>query len=290
MTFSRILDHPRPETEHLRLSTHNIWVRHGDWEGRRRTLADGIGALQPDLLTLQETVVLGDDDQVSELLRDGWHVAHARERAADGTGISIASRWPITGIDEPDLNVTPRTREFPCTAMIAEIAAPAPFGPLLLVNHFPDYQVDHEQERELQTALVARLVEERVAERPMHVLLAGDLDAEPDAASLRFLAGKQSLEGVSVCYRSAWDATHPGEAGGTFVASNPLAPDDWPYERIDHIFIRCGAHGGPTLTIAGCELAFDAPVGGIWASDHFGLVADFTQLPDDGTSGIGDGG
>ena len=30
----------------------------------------------------------------------------------------------------------------------------------------------------------------------------------------------------------------------------------------------------PTLPIIDCRLAFDQPVDGIWASDHFGVVAD----------------
>ena len=142
---------------------------------------------------------------------------------------------------ELDLSVvSPRTGDFACTTLIAEIAAPPPFGPLLLVNHFPDYQVDHELERERQTVLAARALENMVAERPMHVLLAGDLDAEPDAASLRFLTGKQSLDGISVCYRNAWDSAHPGEPGHTFTPDNPLAPADWPFRRIDHILVRCG--------------------------------------------------
>lgn len=268
----------RNDSTTLRLYTHNIWCRHGDWDDRRGVLRDGIRALDPDLITLQETVVLDDVDQVSELL-DGYHVAHSRKRSTDGMGISIASRWPIADMTELDLDVTARTAGFPCTTLIATIEAPPPFGPLMLVNHFPDFQVDHELERELQTALAARAIEHRIAERPSHVLLAGDLDAEPEAASLRFLAGRQSLEGLSVCYRNAWDAVRPADPCRTYVPENPLAPDDWPFQCIDHIFIRCGPHGGPTLRIAGCDLAFDAPVDGVWASDHIGLVADFT--PDD---------
>jgi endonuclease/exonuclease/phosphatase family metal-dependent hydrolase len=289
MSVSSISSRGRGSGVPIRLYTHNIWGRHGDWPARRMVLIEGIHALDPDLITLQETIVLDDYDQVADLLGDGWHIAHSRERAPDGTGISIASRWPITAVHEPGLNVTPRTGDFDCTAIIAEIDAPAPFGPFLLVNHFPDYQVDHERERELQTVLVARAIEDRIARQPTHVLLSGDLDAEPDAASLRFLSGKQSLDGISVCYRSAWDAVHPGEPGGTFVAANPLAPDDWPYQRIDHILIRCGEHGGPTLRIAGCELAFNEPVGNVWASDHFGLVADFLSVSDQGQSVPGGG-
>jgi hypothetical protein len=37
--------------------------------------------------------------------------------------------------------------------------------------------------------------------------------------------------------------------------------------------VRSGVHG-PTLQVADCRLAFDQPVDGVWASDHFGVVAD----------------
>lgn len=107
--------------------------------------------------------------------------------------------------------------------------------------------------RELQTVEVARLVEDRILRRLAHVLLTGGLEA----VSLRFLAGKQALDGRTVCYLNAWDAVHPGRPCGTSVSSNPVASDYWPYQHIDHILMGCGDGGGPTLRITGCELAFD---------------------------------
>jgi endonuclease/exonuclease/phosphatase family metal-dependent hydrolase len=47
--------------------------------------------------------------------------------------------------------------------------------------------------------------------------------------------------------------------------------------RIDYLLVRCGDHG-PTLPIADCRRVFDQPVEGVWASDHFGVVADL-ELP-----------
>jgi len=48
----------------------------------------------------------------------------------------------------------------------------------------------------------------------------------------------------------------------------------WPFTPIDHFFVRCGERGWPTLTVTSCALAFAEPVDDVWASDHFGIVAD----------------
>jgi endonuclease/exonuclease/phosphatase family metal-dependent hydrolase len=70
-----------------------------------------------------------------------------------------------------------------------------------------------------------------------------------------------------------------GEPGETFTPSNPPVRDwDWPFRRLDYVLVRCGEHGGPTLEITRCERFLDEPVDGVWASDHFGVVADL-ELP-----------
>jgi endonuclease/exonuclease/phosphatase family metal-dependent hydrolase len=53
-----------------------------------------------------------------------------------------------------------------------------------------------------------------------------------------------------------------------------VADPDWPFGRIDYVFVRCGVHGGPTMRIKRCERFLDRPVDGVWASDHFGVFAD----------------
>ncbi len=279
MSFSPILGHPSTDPNRLRLLTHNIYGIEAGWDRRREILVAGLQALAPDIVTLQETIVDATRDQAADLLGADYQLVHSKVRhEANGLGISIGSRWPIVNLRELDLKVvSARTEDFPCTTLIAEVDAPPPFGPLLVVNHFPDYQLDHELERERQTVIAARTLEKMHAQRSTHILLAGDLDAEPDAASIRFLAGKQSLDGLSVCYRNAWDSKQPTRLGHTFTARNPLVTQtnwDWPFQRIDHIFVRCGERGGPTLEIAACALAFAEPVDGVWASDHCAVVAD----------------
>jgi endonuclease/exonuclease/phosphatase family metal-dependent hydrolase len=279
MSETETFDRPSSPATTIRVLTHNIFGRRAGWEERRRVLRDGLRILAPDVILLQETIATDGYDQVADLVGDAYHIIHSRARETDGQGIAIASRWPIGATREPDLKVTPRTSDFACTTLLAAIEMPAPIGPLLIVNHFPDYQPDHEHERELQTVLAAREIEAMAPDRSTHVVLAGDLDAEIDAASLRFLAGKQSLDGMSVCYRNAWDSARPSEPGHTFTSQNPLAPPDWPFQRIDHVFVRCGEQGGPTLRIAACEVVFDQPVAGVWASDHFAVLADLALPP-----------
>jgi hypothetical protein len=37
--------------------------------------------------------------------------------------------------------------------------------------------------------------------------------------------------------------------------------------------VRC-VERGPALDVSACARIFDEPVDGVWASDHFGVVAD----------------
>jgi endonuclease/exonuclease/phosphatase family metal-dependent hydrolase len=273
-----------PPAPGLRVLTLNLLSPdHADWERRRPVLRDGLRALRPDLVAFQETVWGTGDDQVADLLGPGYQVARHSGRSADGVGAALASRWPLGTVREVGLQVSGRTASMVwAAAVVAEVKAPPPLGPLLFVHHKPSWQYGYERERELQAVTSARFVEELVADRDLQVVLAGDFDDPPDSASIRFWTGRQSLEGTSVCYEDAWAAAHPGEPGYTFSPRNPLVTaGEMTLERgrrIDYVMVRCGVHG-PRLEVAGCELAFDQPVGGVWASDHFGVVADLTLPP-----------
>jgi endonuclease/exonuclease/phosphatase family metal-dependent hydrolase len=274
---------PRPSR--LRVLTLNLWQRFGAWSDRRTVLIDRVRALNPDLVAFQESIKTDEYDQTSDLLGSEFNVVHGKTRDTNGMGVSLASRWPFRDVQEVEMNVTPRTAGFPCTTLVAGLVAPDPVGPLLFVNHFPSWQLDFEHERELQAVAAARFLEERRKRGNEQVVMVGDLDADPSAASIRFWCGRQSLDGLSVCYRDAWESAHPGDPGHTFTPTNPLVRDgtvkgqqpfrDWPFRRIDYIFLRFGSHGGRALDVAACSRIFDEPLNGIWASDHFGLVADF---------------
>jgi endonuclease/exonuclease/phosphatase family metal-dependent hydrolase len=259
----------------MRVTTLNLWNRFGDWDKRRALLIHGFRALSPDLAAFQEAVRTDQYDQVADLLGPEYHVVHQTETEPDGAGIAVASRWPVGEVREVDLHVTPRTRDFPCAALVVEVEVAQ--TRLLFVNHKPHWRSAYEREREMQALATARFVEELAGGPDAHVVVAGDFDATPEAASIRFWSGRQSLDGTSVCYRDAWETRHPADPGFTFIPGhNPLVSGNWPMDmarRIDYIFVRCGSHG-PTLAVSGCRRIFDQPVGGVWASDHCGVVAD----------------
>jgi endonuclease/exonuclease/phosphatase family metal-dependent hydrolase len=273
----------------VRVLTLNLWQQYGSWPERRALLLDGLRVLQPDIAAFQESIKNNAYDQIEDLLGSEFHVAHHKTRDPEGMGISIASRWPLREVHELNLDVSPRCAGFPAATMVAEVQAPAPVGSFLFVNHFPHFQLSFEHEREVQAVNAAQFIEERVQATSMQVILVGDFDSDPEAANVRFWSGRQSLGGISVCYRDAWASAHPDDPGHTFTPASPIVKEevvkgmrpfrDWPFRRIDYIFVRFGAHGGQAMDILGCARVFEKPIEGVWASDHFGLIADFA-VPD----------
>jgi endonuclease/exonuclease/phosphatase family metal-dependent hydrolase len=264
----------------FRVLTLNLWGVGGNWPARREVVSAGLRELAPDLIAFQEAFKTDDRDSVSEVLGPDYRVVHqSRGLIGDGNCAAIASRWPLGAVEEIDLHLTPRTAGFPVVTMIARVHAPGLLGDVLFANHLPSWEPELEHERELQALAATSRLEELVVDG-QHVVLAGDLDAVPDASSIRFLRGLQSIGGTSVRYRDAWESAHPGDPGHTFTPRNPLMRSsdkhDDPARRIDYVFVRCDEHG-PTLSVEGCLLAFDRPAAGIWATDHFGVVADLAS-------------
>jgi len=275
-----MIDRDIPRSQRLRVLTLNLWGQHGSWPARRAVLRDGLCVLRPDLIALQELITSDTYDQVSDLLGPDYTILHQTGRGEDGSGASIACRWPARNVQAADLHLTSRidpTIGWIGSVTAVEVRVPGAIGPVLFVHFKPSWQWGFERERELQAVAAAQFIEAIVGQRVMHVVLAGDFDAPPEAASMRFWHGRQSLDGISVCYADAWQSVHADAPGHTFTPQNPLVvTGEMPLERgrrIDYILVRCDDHG-PSLDVPACTLAFDTPVNGTWASDHFGVVAD----------------
>lgn len=269
--------------ERFRVLTYNLLsFDHADGGRRQDVVRRGLAGLDLDVVALQEVTRDQDRDQARELLGPDWTIFAHPSRPADPVGACLATRWPAGEPRDLDLQLAPEIGGLPwAAAQAVEISLPEPVGSVLVVHHKPNWQLTAEVVRERQATATARWIEELILDRPeLPVLVLGDFDGAPDAASVRFWTGRQSLDGFSVRYEDAWAATRPDEPGHTFSPRNPLVPaGEMKLERgrrIDYVLVRSGDHG-PLLEIAGSRIVFDEAVDGIWASDHFGLVAELAR-------------
>lgn len=261
----------------LRVMTLNIWGLRGNWPARRDVIRKGLRELQPDLIALQEVVVNSEVDQLAELLPADFFRLHQRYPEPDGQGSAIGSRYPIVESEEIAGTTGNRVEGVGTSTMISLIDAPNPIGRVVFANHGTSWQSDRETEREIQAVHAAQELELWSA-KARHTVLAGDMNGRPDSAAIRFFIGKQSLDGISVCYQDVWEVLHPDEEGFTFSPENPLRSAPWDTDagrRIDYVLIRAG-EGSPALKVGKSKLVFDTPADGVWASDHFGVFASFT--------------
>ncbi|WP_162601184.1 endonuclease/exonuclease/phosphatase family protein [Occallatibacter savannae] len=105
-------------------------------------------------------------------------------------------------------------------------------------------------------------------------ILAGDLNSDAHAPS--FANGPAFGMLVNAGFADIWSELHPADAGLTW----PNFPEDekfptvTPFQRIDLILTR-----GSGIAAEAEQLVGTAPVGGVWASDHVGVVATLKLLP-----------
>ncbi len=267
-----------PDT--LRVVTYNVYgPANPDWERRHALIRSTLRDLDADVVALQEVPV--DQGFLEDLLGPGYHFGHFSQ-ATDGVAGTLATRWPQRRVTELDLRISQRVEATLtwCAALVVEVDTPV--GTVVVAHHKPTWPFPFELEREAQAVLLARTLEEHIGDRNLHAVVLGDFDATPDSASLSFLRGRRPVDGLSVCYQDAWEHAHPDDPGRTFDLENPLVREGEVAtavsRRIDHVLVRAGLHG-PTLLVRDCRRVLDAPVDGVWASDHYGVLADLV-LPE----------
>jgi endonuclease/exonuclease/phosphatase family metal-dependent hydrolase len=251
--------------------TLNIWNRGGPWDDRLAVIRAGLAAMRPDVVCLQEVLAMPDFDQ-ARLIAEGLGYDVAFGRDGDDHypfGNAILSRWPM---ERTLARPLPRggTDE---NRSVTFASVRTPFGALPVFSTHLNWKLHHGHVRVQQVRAIVAFIDEQTDEADLPAVLAGDFNAEPDADEIRYLRGLTGLGGECVYFCDAWAAAGDGGAGATFVRRNPYAnSDNEPDRRIDYVFVR-----GPNERLEGsprgCTLAFDGPVGDVWASDHLGVLA-----------------
>jgi endonuclease/exonuclease/phosphatase family metal-dependent hydrolase len=260
----------------FRAATLNIWSRFGSWEDRLVAIREGLRALSPDVIGLQEVLRFEGLDQaalVSEGL--GYHVAwgQASENHGFPTGNAILSRWPIARsetIPLPDGGSDERR-----SIVFAELDAP--FGKVPFFCTHLNWKFHHGHIRQLQVKALADAVARLAPLGGFPPVLAGDFNAEPDSDEIRFMRGLTGLGGPCVYFADAFGVAGDGSLGITFSKRNAFAgPLREPERRIDYVFVR-GPDDAQRGEPQAAKVCFDQPDSrGTFPSDHFGVVATIT--------------
>jgi endonuclease/exonuclease/phosphatase family metal-dependent hydrolase len=270
---------------HLRVLAINVWNTVGD-PRRIDLLNSEIRRIAPDLVAFEEVIQTPERTQLEELLQGtGLHGTHQADVMASTPpwadhygGSAVATRWPhrVAEVVDPRL---PDAMDVPWATMAVSVPIPDE-GELLFVSASTSWRLEAESARERQAVALADL--DARHRGPLPTIIAGDFNATPDAASIRYLTGQQSIGGRSVHYHDAWGVAGEGP-GFTWNIDNPNARSEMDAiirqpnhrRRIDYVFVGSWyAHPNAHCHINSAELAFDHPVGGIWASDHYGVVVD----------------
>jgi endonuclease/exonuclease/phosphatase family metal-dependent hydrolase len=264
----------------MRVLTWNLWWRYGPWQRRREAIAATLAEVGPDVCGLQEVWEADGHNLAGALAaRLGMHwcwAAAGGSRDSQGDevliGNAILSRWPITAHAEMHLPTADIAGDR--VALHARIAAPG--GALPMFTTHLSYQPGASRVRVEQ---VRRLAEFMAAQPDGDYppVVTGDLNADPGSDELRLLGGLLTTPSVpGLVLLDAWRYADPADPGFTWDRRNGYQADSMiPDSRIDYILVGLPRQGRGQVQSA--RLAGDAPVDGVWPSDHFAVVTDLRQ-------------
>jgi endonuclease/exonuclease/phosphatase family metal-dependent hydrolase len=272
----------------MRVLQLNIWARGGPYKTRAGMLRREIGMLAPDVMALQECDGTDDgDNQAAELFGPlGYEVRfEARPGKNRGDpGIAIVARHPMGELQVKELG-------HDGVAIAAQVSIDD--RQLWFCSAVPlGWWPNQEGQREDECVVLDEWLTDLAQGDEWPPILAGDFDATPDAASIRFLTGLQSLQGRSTHWVDTFAVGGDGSPGHTWSSDNPyVAPfaaatfaEPRHHRRIDYVFVGSPFKWKPRIVVRSAAVVLTER-GDAAPSDHYGVMADL----DLGGVLIGDG-
>nr|WP_257644224.1 endonuclease/exonuclease/phosphatase family protein [Luteimonas salinisoli] len=242
----------QPDTAGFVVVTLNLYHDRDDWPKRRPLVIEGLRALQPDAIALQEVLQHGTlRNQAEDIAAALGYEAHFVSTDPEGEtrryGNAILVRHPILARGGVVLQSLQDSRTL--AHLRVDVAG-------IAVDLY-DTHLHHTPEgaalREEQLAQALAHIEARDDGAPM--VLAGDFNAEVSAPELAPLAGG---------FVDAFGSLHAGADAVTTLNPHYFGADR---RRIDHVFVR-------GFEVLEARRVLDAPdAAGTWPSDHFGILA-----------------
>jgi endonuclease/exonuclease/phosphatase family metal-dependent hydrolase len=184
------------------------------------------------------------------------------------SGAAVVSRWPIAAHEERPL---PGGEAGFGGALFCRIEGPR--GDIQVFVAMLDYPLDASAVRQAQVRELAAFIRE--ATRRRHpTIVCGDFNAHSDSDEIRMLTGRSAVPVEGLVFYDAWEVAGEAGPGITWSNANPLAAVGMlPDRRFDYILSAWPRAGGVGHPVS-CRLLGTEPVAGVYASDHYGVVAD----------------
>jgi endonuclease/exonuclease/phosphatase family metal-dependent hydrolase len=262
----------------MRVVSLNTGRNEHDFFGRVDAIAQGLEALNADIVFLQEVLVVPEEgiDTSRELSRRlSMHHVHQPQRfkpralygrsAPSTSGLSVLTRHPVRSIKAIRLPSVPEDGER--LSQVVELESDV--GPLLLVNVHLSFMTGDDAER-LRLEQMRLTIDEAEAEGPARTaIIGGDFNTAPGDMAFDWM----SENGRFDFGPGPLTALPPTYLGGLVTTSRALA------QAIDHIAVY-HPDGAPVLKVSRRFLALTEPnlKTGIMASDHAAVVADLVAM------------
>lgn len=266
----------------IRVATWNLWWRFGPWRERAAAIRSVLRDARLDICGLQEVWADEERNMASELAQelglhwtwlrspepDRWR-ARLRGSSAD-VGHAILARWPIRDRAELRLPAGPSGDESR-NALVCVVESPSGRIPLATTQLTPA-PWDSASRCEQVRTLVRFLVEREPADYP--VVVVGDMNAEPDSDEIRLLCGHKTAPVTErFVLVDAWRYAANDACPWTWDRANPHVHSTMePSSRIDYVLV--GPPHGRRGHVRSVGRIGTAPVGGVWPSDHAGVLAE----------------
>lgn len=261
----------------IRVASYNLHCQVEQPQRRMQEIAKALAKLKPDVVALQEVCQsqasgsVHSAAQLSKLLKQegagdyaalfvSTHTANHDGKAFQ-EGLGLLSRLPI--LEHASTELPPQGQRpsgaFPRKALWARLASPV--GIVSLASTHLSFRREHEAWRITQVEALKTWLAD--TERQAHItLVAGDYNASPDSSPILTM----QASGKPANTPAYLDALKSMDGGNTFPARNPSI-------RIDYLFLHQPPNTTPTIKVQSGQRILKQPVGGLYLSDHIGILA-----------------
>ena len=244
----------------MKILTLNTWQERGDWQKRWEVTFDGLTKFRADIVGFQE------------LFNGSW-AAEVQKKTGfpnvlykdESCGLVLFSRFPVKAWGVETLSQSP-LEEYGRYVLWAELEVKK--KKLFVFNTHFSWMLADTETRMKQAGEVLQLISQVAPNE--ETLVMGDLNATHHSPEISGFIHQGA-------FRDLYAQKHHLDSGFTWDNRNPYvasAEHKLPDRRIDFILTR---GSGPLLKdLVSCEIVFTKPNSkGFWASDHYGVLAEF---------------